>query len=123
MDITENFFDNVLKMFKHFRTNIYHFVNMPVERETYTWNLISYPFTVNAFHLQQLNSIGKKNTLISLSFKIRGSNLKIFKKNCDYDSFIWRVFYAYKMLVKFVKATKQMCGAVEKRLKQYIHTV
>lgn len=57
VDITENFFDNVLKMFKHFRTNIYHFVNMPVERETYTWNLISYPFTVNAFHLQQLNSI------------------------------------------------------------------
>ena len=58
MEITEDFFNNVLKMFKHFRTNIYHFVNMPVERETYTWNLISYPFTVNAFHLQQLNSIG-----------------------------------------------------------------
>ena len=69
VDITENFFDNVLKMFKHFRTNIYHFVNMPVERETYTWNLISYPFTVNAFHLQQLNSIGEYCYLdISLAY-------------------------------------------------------
>lgn len=59
VEINDDFFDNVLKMFRHFRQNIYHFINAPVDRETYTWNLISYPFTVNAFHLQQLNSIGK----------------------------------------------------------------
>lgn len=59
VEINDDFFDNVLKMFRHFRENIYHFINAPVDRETYTWNLISYPFTVNAFHLQQLNSIGK----------------------------------------------------------------
>ena len=59
VDITSDFFSNVLQMFKHFRHNIYHFVNAQVDTNTYTWNLISYPFTVNAFHLQQLNSIGK----------------------------------------------------------------
>lgn len=57
VDITDDFFSNVLKMFAHFRRNIYHFVNAPVDRDMYTWNLISYPFTVNAFHLQQLNNI------------------------------------------------------------------
>ena len=59
VDITSDFFTNVLQMFKHFRQNIYHFVNAQVDKDTYTWNLISYPFTVNAFHLQQLNSIGE----------------------------------------------------------------
>ena len=65
VDITSDFFTNVLQMFKHFRQNIYHFVNAQVDKDTYTWNLISYPFTVNAFHLQQLNSIGKKLLVFS----------------------------------------------------------
>ncbi len=30
IDMSGNFFDNVLKMFKHFRQNIYHFVNAPI---------------------------------------------------------------------------------------------
>ena len=58
ISMSSDYFSNVIAMFRHFRTNIYHFVNVPVDRETYTWNLISFPFTVNAFHLQQLNSIG-----------------------------------------------------------------
>ena len=53
-----DYFSNVMTMFAHFRQNLYHFINAPVDRTTYTWNLISFPFTVNAFHLQQLNSIG-----------------------------------------------------------------
>ena len=59
VEILDDFFGNVIKMFRHFRANIYHLVNGPVDENTYTWNLISFPFTVNAFHLQQLNSIGK----------------------------------------------------------------
>ena len=59
VEILDDFFGNVIKMFRHFRANIYHLVNGPVDKNTYTWNLISFPFTVNAFHLQQLNSIGK----------------------------------------------------------------
>ena len=55
----KDYFSNVMAMFAHFRQNLYHFINAPVDRTTYTWNLISFPFTVNAFHLQQLNSIGK----------------------------------------------------------------
>ena len=55
----KDYFSNVMTMFAHFRQNLYHFINAPVDRTTYTWNLISFPFTVNAFHLQQLNSIGK----------------------------------------------------------------
>ena len=55
----KDYFSNVMTMFAHFRKNLYHFINAPVDRTTYTWNLISFPFTVNAFHLQQLNSIGR----------------------------------------------------------------
>ena len=55
----KDYFSNVMTMFAHFRQNLYHFINAPVDRTTYTWNLISFPFTVNAFHLQQLNSIGR----------------------------------------------------------------
>ena len=58
-----DFFSNVMTMFVHFRTNIYRLVNGPADPAAYTWNLISFPFTVNAFHLQQLNSIGKKGGL------------------------------------------------------------
>ena len=54
-----DYFSNVMTMFAHFRSNLYHFIDAPVDKTTYTWNLISFPFTVNAFHLQQLNSIGK----------------------------------------------------------------
>ncbi|XP_059087331.1 endothelin-converting enzyme homolog isoform X2 [Tigriopus californicus] len=57
LDMSSDYFSNVIGMFKHFRKNIYNFLQEPVDRETYTWNLISFPFTVNAFHLQQLNSI------------------------------------------------------------------
>ena len=58
-----DFFTNVMTMFVHFRSNIYKLlVDGPVDPATYTWNLISFPFTVNAFHLQQLNSIGEGST-------------------------------------------------------------
>ena len=58
-----DYFSNVMTMFAHFRSNLYHFIDAPVDKTTYTWNLISFPFTVNAFHLQQLNSIGKSYKL------------------------------------------------------------
>ena len=58
-----DYFSNVMAMFAHFRSNLYHFIDAPVDKTTYTWNLISFPFTVNAFHLQQLNSIGKSYKL------------------------------------------------------------
>ena len=58
--IGDDFFANVMTMFSHFRRSIYDFIHQSVDKETYTWNLISFPFTVNAFHLQQLNSIGEK---------------------------------------------------------------
>ena len=60
VEMGHDFFTNVMTMFVHFRKNIYKFVNGPVDPATYTWNLISFPFTVNAFHLQQLNSIGNE---------------------------------------------------------------
>ena len=82
VDITSDFFSNVLQMFKHFRHNIYHFVNAQVDTNTYTWNLISYPFTVNAFHLQQLNSIGKDLRIISF-----GPCVQIFQH--IFDIFQW----------------------------------
>ena len=62
--VTSDFFTNVMTMFVHFRSNIYQFVNAPVDPATYTWNLISFPFTVNAFHLHQLNSIGECSIVV-----------------------------------------------------------
>ncbi len=55
-----DYFSNVISMFSHFRANVYHFLHRPVDAEVYTWNLVAFPFTVNAFHLQQLNSIGER---------------------------------------------------------------
>ena len=52
-----DFFANVINMFAHFRANLYHLIDEKVDEKLYTWNLVSFPFTVNAFHLQQLNSI------------------------------------------------------------------
>ncbi len=54
-----DFFSNVMSMFAHFRASVYHFLSAPVDADVYTWNLVAFPFTVNAFHLQQLNSIGE----------------------------------------------------------------
>ncbi len=62
--MSKDFFSNVMTMFRHFRRNLYHFLHVPVDSQTYTWNLIAFPFIVNAFHLQQLNSIGRKYEII-----------------------------------------------------------
>ena len=88
VDITSDFFINVLQMFKHFRHNIYHFVNAQVDKDTYTWNLISYPFTVNAFHLQQLNSIGKKTYFLpNFTFSLFGSSGSSYVPTFEFDFF------------------------------------
>jgi predicted metalloendopeptidase len=71
--MSNDFFDNVITMFRHFRRNLYELAKSPVDSEIYTWNLIAFPFTVNAFHLQQLNSIGNaikyKNVARLINFK------------------------------------------------------
>ena len=72
---SSDYFSNVMSMFRHFRSNLYHFLLTPLDLEVYTWSLIAFPFTVNAFHLQQLNSIGR-----ILLFLAR--NYECFKKLC-----------------------------------------
>lgn len=59
VSMTSDFFGNVMNMFSHFRENIYNFVDGPVDTATYTWSLITFPFTVNAYHINQLNRIGR----------------------------------------------------------------